>query len=75
MDYNILDWLSKNQKGYPILSKIARDFLAVMPTSTASERAFSAVGRTISKIRNRLDPEMANELLSLASWKHISNKN
>jgi hypothetical protein len=75
MDDNILDWWSKNQKGYPILSKIARDYLAVMPTSTASERAFSAAGRTISKIRNRLDPEMANELLSLASWKHISNKN
>jgi len=71
---NILDWWSKHEKGFPILSKIARDYLAVMPSSTASERAFSAAGRTISKVRNRLDPEMANELLSLASWKHISNK-
>lgn len=74
LDDSALDWWSKHEKVYPILSKIARDYLAVMPTSTASERAFSAAGRTISKIRNRLDPEMANELLSLASWKRISNK-
>ena len=67
LDDSALDWWSKHEKAYPILSKIARDYLAVMPTSTASERAFSAAGRTISKIRNRLDPEMANELLSLAS--------
>jgi hypothetical protein len=50
VDDSALDWWSKHENAYPILSKIARNYLAVMPTSTASERAFSAAGRTSSKI-------------------------
>lgn len=46
---------------------MARDYLAVMASSVASERAFSAAGITISKRRNRLDADIIEALQCLKS--------
>src|SRR6266498_578753 len=46
-----LVWWKFHEKDYPILSQIAKDYLAIQATS---ERAFSISGLTISKTRNRL---------------------
>ncbi|PCH37302.1 HAT dimerization, partial [Wolfiporia cocos MD-104 SS10] len=42
---------------YPVLSRIARDYLSIQGSSVSSERAFSSGGRTGTKLRNQLTPE------------------
>jgi len=67
-----LIWWKTHDKDYPILSKIAKDYLTIQATSVLSERAFSISGLTISKTRNRLDPEMARAIICMKNW--ISGK-
>ena len=47
---------------------MAKDYLSMMPTSVASERAFSLGGLTITNTRTNLNPNTANESLCLFSW-------
>jgi hypothetical protein len=61
-------WWKSHQSEYPILSKIACDYLIIQATSVASEQAFSIAGNTITKTRNRLYPETAKACLCLKSW-------
>ena len=42
---------------YPTLARIAKDYLAIQGSSTASERAFSSGGITATPRRNSLHPE------------------
>ena len=67
-----LIWWKTHDKDYPILSKIAKDYLTIQATSVLSERAFSISGLTISKTRNRLDPETARAIICMKNW--ISGK-
>jgi hypothetical protein len=48
---------------------MARDYLAVMASSVASERAFSSAGIMISKCCNRLDADIIEALQCLKSLK------
>src|SRR6266498_3418567 len=70
IDVNLdsLLWWKSHQDEFPILSKIARDYLVIQSTSVASEQAFSIAGNTITKTRNRLYPETAKACLCLKSW-------
>ena len=52
---------------YPTWRSIARDYLAVMASSVASEWAFSSAGITISKRRNRLDADIVEALQCIKS--------
>jgi len=61
--FDILAWWKNQSKEYPILSKIARDLLAIQVSTVASESAFSAGGRVIDPFRSRLDPEMVQALI------------
>ena len=63
-----LIWWQAQQQGFPILSKIARDYLCIQATSIASEQAFSIAGQIISPLRNRLESETARATLCLKSW-------
>jgi hypothetical protein len=67
-DCDPLIWWKSYQKTFPILSAMAKDYLAIQSTSVSCEQAFSIAGLTISKVRNRLNPETARALLCLKSW-------
>jgi len=70
---NPLAWWAQNQKGYPILSAIARRILCVPATSAPVERLFSYAGLTISNDRNRLLPENAEEIIFLrVAWSKVA---
>jgi hypothetical protein len=48
-EFDILHWWRGNSSKYPVLSYIARDVLAILASSIASEFAFSAEKRIISE--------------------------
>jgi hypothetical protein len=52
---------------YPTWRLIACDYLAIMVSSVASERAFSSAGITICKRCNRLDGDIVEALQCLKS--------
>ena len=64
----ILQWWKSNQIKFPILSKIARDYLAIQASSVPSERGFSSSGLTVSDLRSRLHPVAVRCLICLKSW-------
>ena len=53
----MLIFFKLNSKRFPVLSRLARDYLAIQGSAVASERAFSSGGRTGTRLRNRLKPE------------------
>jgi hypothetical protein len=65
---DVLQWWKSNAHRYPVLSKMARDVLAMPASSVASEAAFSASGRVITDYRARLNPKTVSVLLELESW-------
>jgi hypothetical protein len=69
---NALSWWKQNSDKYPLLSKIAADYLGMMITSASCERFFSICGLNISKIRNRISCETSRRCLSLWSWNRYS---
>ncbi|KZT31093.1 hypothetical protein SISSUDRAFT_968140, partial [Sistotremastrum suecicum HHB10207 ss-3] len=54
-----------NSLRYPTWVSLALDYLPIMASSVASERAFSSAGLTITKRRNRLNPDMVEALQGL----------
>ena len=62
---NILKYWQAKQYQYPVLSRIARDYLAIPASSAASERIFSVGGDIVTKKRNRLLPSTLQYLLCL----------
>lgn len=60
--------------GFPMLSKLARTYLAIPPSSVESERTFSLSGNIYQPKRNRLVPEKAGMLLFVGSNLKIRRK-
>jgi hypothetical protein len=60
--FSVLDWWRVNRHDLPMLSRVARAYLAIQPTSAASERVFSRAGIVISDLRNRLVPSLSGDL-------------
>ncbi|CAJ0852784.1 11414_t:CDS:2 [Entrophospora sp. SA101] len=58
---NPLMWWCTYKETFPFLSELAKDYLAIQSTSVPCEQSFSVTGLTISKLRNRLDPETSRE--------------
>lgn len=67
-----LNWWKGHKEKLFHLSKLAKKYLAIPATSVASERHFSAAGRTLSKIRNRLLPQTTDALLFVAENSEFS---
>ena len=68
---DILKYWAAKQYQYPVVAKIARDYLAIPATSAASERVFSNGSDIITKKRNRLSPSTVRYLLCLRDWGHL----
>ena len=67
-DEKRLIWWKNNQTKFPILSKIARGFLAMQASTVPSERGFSSSGLTVTDMRSRLHPMKVRSLMCLKSW-------
>ncbi|KFY93324.1 hypothetical protein V498_04475 [Pseudogymnoascus sp. VKM F-4517 (FW-2822)] len=71
---NILKYWQAKQFQYPVISQIARDYLAILASSAASERIFSVSGDIVTKKRNRLLPSTLRYLLCLRDWGVIGDE-
>lgn len=58
-----LEWWASHENSLPLLANFSRKYLSIPATSVSAERHFSAAGRTISKVRNRLMPVTADAVL------------
>ena len=67
-DEKRLIWWKNNQTKFPILSKIARDYLAMQASSFLLERGLSSSGFTVTDMRSRLHPMTVRSLMVLKSW-------
>ena len=63
---NLLLWWKVNAHRYPIISCIARKYLAIPATSVPSERAFSSTGHIVNRKRSCLLPDTVQMLVFLA---------
>ena len=64
----ILEWWKENQLLLPILSKIAKDYLAIPATSAPSERLFSEAGNLICLKQVGLSGDSVEANMILRSW-------
>ncbi|KAF4398770.1 hypothetical protein G4B88_028133 [Cannabis sativa] len=64
---DVLDWWKGNSARYPRLSVMARDFLAIQPTSLAAEEIFCGKGDEIDKQRLCM-PHDSTQALCIRSW-------
>ncbi|XP_075085617.1 zinc finger BED domain-containing protein DAYSLEEPER-like isoform X1 [Nicotiana tabacum] len=67
-DFNILSWWKDASKRYPIVSRIARDVLAIHVSTVASESAFSTSGRILDSYRSSLSPKTVEALICTQQW-------
>ena len=67
-DFNVIAWWKKNSDAYPILSLMARDFLAIPVSTVSSESAFSVAGRILGKNRTSLAPKTLEALICAKNW-------
>jgi hypothetical protein len=61
-------WLQVGRNRYPIVFKMATDFLTIPSTSCDCERAFSSAGRTITCDRNSLSPVTIEAIQLQKNW-------
>ncbi|KAL0017102.1 hypothetical protein SO802_004171 [Lithocarpus litseifolius] len=66
--FNILAWWKCNTNKYRILSRLARDVLAVPIFTMASELAFSTGGRVLDPFRSSLALKMVQSLICTQNW-------
>lgn len=70
-----LEWWKNNQGVYPILARLAKDYLAVQATSAPSERIFSVASRIIGARRSRMGPDIAGKVLYVSeNWQWCENE-
>jgi hAT family protein/uncharacterized protein DUF4413 len=67
-NYNILEWWREKSVKYPILSRIAKDILAIPASTVASESAFSAGKRVLDEKRSRLAPHSIQICVCKKDW-------
>ncbi|XP_050207815.1 zinc finger BED domain-containing protein RICESLEEPER 2-like [Mercurialis annua] len=67
-NFDILRWWKLNSERFPILSRMARDVLAVPVSTVASESAFSTSGRVLDDFRSSLTPALVEALICTQDW-------
>ena len=64
---HVLEWWRVNSGRHPVVSELARRYLAVPASSASSERAFSKVGHIVRCRRSRLSDDHIAELSFMSS--------
>ena len=69
-DYNAdpLQWWKANQNRFPNIARVARDVLAIQPSSVASESVFSCSGNIVTAQRTLLSDSSIISCILLQSW-------
>ena len=67
-NFEVLDWWKKNNDRFPLMGRMARDFLGIPASSAPAERLFSAADNFMDTKRNRLSAESFRFCLCLQSW-------
>ena len=75
IERDILEFWRISVSVYPVLSRIAKDFLAACASSVPSECSFSGSGRVITALRNSLEPDAIQAVMCLSSWQSLSEAN
>ncbi|QRV97935.1 Zinc finger, BED-type predicted [Ceratobasidium sp. AG-Ba] len=65
---DVLVWWKKHEVYFPVLSKVARDILAIPATSVSVERIFSRCRLVMSEYRHRMSVQTAREIVTCNSW-------
>ncbi|KAK9074591.1 hypothetical protein SSX86_007189 [Deinandra increscens subsp. villosa] len=73
-NFDVLKWWKANSSRYPIVSRMAKDILAIPVSSVASESAFSTGGRVIDAYRSSLSPPVVEALICTQDWIRKSKK-
>ncbi|KAL8519106.1 hypothetical protein ACS0TY_010153 [Phlomoides rotata] len=71
-EFDILTWWKVNTIKYTVLSKVARDVLAISVSTIASESAFSTSGRVIEPYRSSLSPTV-EALICAQDWLRVAS--
>ncbi|XP_073154092.1 zinc finger BED domain-containing protein RICESLEEPER 2-like [Henckelia pumila] len=72
--FDILQWWKVNSPRFPILSRMARDVLAVPVSTVASESTFSTGGRVLDAFRSSLSPRIVQSLVCAQDWLRMDSK-
>jgi hypothetical protein len=74
MKIDLLAWWKASKQRFPILSRLARDVLAIPISTVSSESAFSTSGRILDDFRSSLTPFMLEALVCTPDWIRWSTK-
>ncbi|KAK9125637.1 hypothetical protein Scep_014483 [Stephania cephalantha] len=67
-DFKVLDWWKGNSTQYKVLALIAKDILAILTTTVASESAFDAGGRTFECFWSSLSLKTVEAFIRTKNW-------
>lgn len=67
-NYNVLGYWNQNKSCFPVLYQMARDVLAILLSTVASESAFSVGGRVLDAYRSSLTPQIVKSMICLRDW-------
>nr|GEY69396.1 zinc finger BED domain-containing protein RICESLEEPER 2-like [Tanacetum cinerariifolium] len=74
-DFDISLWWKNNTETFPVLSKIAKDVLAIPLSAVGSESAFKAkFGKLVDDFRSSLSPSIVEALVCTEDWRDKSQK-
>ncbi|XP_031131905.1 zinc finger BED domain-containing protein RICESLEEPER 2-like [Ipomoea triloba] len=73
-EFDLLKWWKVNAGRFPVLSKMARDILAVPISTVASESTFSTSGRVLDAFRSSLTPKIVEALVCAQDWLRLHNQ-
>lgn len=74
LESNPFAWWYERREKFPILSHLAKKYLAVFACSTASERLFSDAGNLLTAKRTRMCPKLFKKLMFLKrNSKHLDS--
>ncbi|KMT01276.1 hypothetical protein BVRB_9g212930 [Beta vulgaris subsp. vulgaris] len=67
-DFDVLKYWQSQCSAYLIISRMAKDILAIPITSVASESSFSMGGRVLTKYRSSLLPKNVEAFVTTQNW-------